>query len=146
MSFVRRVLSEEISQDRVIRRYEVEYSPYDMEYCLADRTDRFDKLVTLELWLTHAAAERFRHVPYMLADAIWTCGTDCHCGWNFDPDTRNIELIHGVVPDRVLLYTLMDQIKWGAGPVPIAVELWNEEHPLWNDRYWWRKREVSIWS
>lgn len=144
MSYVRRILSEETTTDHVIRRYEVE-TPQDPEFSHGSKLrDRFDRLVVLELWLTHTAADYFSDVPYTLANEVWLTGADFDLGWAFVTSTREALTIHGIFQKQALLSTLENKWNWRSGPIPILVELWDEAHPFWGTWWWWW-REVKLY-
>ena len=145
MSYVRRIISEQSSNNGKIRRYEVETprtSDGDWDEAW-EAIIRFDKLVVLDLHIQADATEYFKNAPYILADEIWRSAlTKTHDGGFLDPFWR-LKTAVSYYPKPALFYVFEDAERdvWGSGPLPIAVELWDEAHPLYGNNDWKRRNQ-----
>lgn len=80
MGYVRRMISEHLTEETVVRRYEVETPDW---YSRAWSVDvRFPKLVSLDIQLSRECADYFADAPLSLVEAIWTQGLRTAC---FEP-------------------------------------------------------------
>ena len=150
MSYVRRYTAINHSKNLIIWRYQVETpSPHGCMcesgrcWCTAmDELSLFEKLVQMDLYITRRAADYFQNVPYALGEAIWTRAlTASNTGMYFEPRWRFTTDVLYYRWDAIF-HTLRWQDYWGYGPLPIAVDLWSPENPLygtkdWDDRGQW---------
>ncbi len=87
MAYVRRLVSQQSTNERIIRVYEVETPRWYAEWLL--EVD-FPKLVDLELHISPDCAHYFRKVPYSLAEIVWVRGLRSYCckpfccSWDFE--------------------------------------------------------------
>lgn len=77
MGYVRRTISEHLTEETVIRRYEVETPDWYARSWAFDV--QFPKLVTLELRLSRECADYFAKTPLSLAEAVWDMGLQTAC-------------------------------------------------------------------
>jgi hypothetical protein len=145
MSYVRRIISEQQTSGTIIRRYEVETPEAKGDWDMAwEAISLFDKLVVLDLYMDLRAADYFRSAPFILANEIWQSAlTYTHDGGYLDPFWRLTTAV-SFFSKPGLFYVLADDEREyrGAGPLPIAVELWDEAHSLYEDEYWMRRNQV----